>query len=222
VPPRDASVRAGGYRYVDASVRAGSRYVGDASVRAGSRFADASVRAGAAYYGGGGAGGVGGRQPMRPDPSIRSGTAALRYLGSGSGASSGGGTPQQAEPASVEESGRRHGAAGAPYAAAALAVAGSGDVLARAGSDGSSSTTGPKNVAAAPGSDVCALASSGVTTPIPVPRSVTFGAVDVLGSDEGRGKAPHAQQQLEDSPMDFRGVLQAGGGSGPMDTILEG
>ncbi|KAL4855356.1 putative protein phosphatase 2C 15 [Chlorella vulgaris] len=218
----DGSVRAGGYRYVDASVRAGNRYTGDYSVRAGTRYLDG-----------------GSIQPppqqqtsFRSDPSIRSGTAALRYLragdsaGSGGSGSGSGGTRLLAEAAAAtaeEESGRRHGAAGSPFAAAAAAAA-----QAAASLDGSSSGEGMAKAGggAAAGSAACvsegSAQSSYTSAPISVPaaRSVSFGVVHVLGVVED--KAAPLQPALDDSPMDFRGGLQGGGTSAPMDTILEG
>lgn len=195
-------MRAGG-RYLggvgDVSVRAGSRYTGEPPVRG---AGDVSVRAGSSFYAGGSGGGSGGQQgpappPFRPDPSIRSGTAALRYLSDSAGSAGSGDLGPLAAAASADErgEGRRHGVRSAALAAALASGHG----------------TGGASGAAAPAS-----------APIPVPRSVTFGGVvKVMGA-----AAPAAPAGVVgDSPMERSEALQPPGGTaaaaGHMDSIAE-
>ena len=204
---------AAGNRYNDASVRAGSRYlggVGDVSVRAGSRYGgeapvrgagDVSVRAGSSFYSGGG--GSGGQQgpaapPFRPDPSIRSGTAALRYLSDSAGSAGSGDLAPLAAAAAADEGGegRRHGIRSATLAAALA----------------SGRSTG--------GSGGAAAASASASAPIPVPRSVTFGGV-VKVMDASAPTAP--DRAVGDSPMERSAALQPApaAAAGHMDSIAE-
>lgn len=199
-----------GNRYNDASVRAGSRYLGgggDVSVRAGSRYGgeapvrgagDVSVRAGSSFYAGGGSGGGQQGPPtpaFRPDPSIRSGTAALRYLSDSAGSAGSGDVAPLAAAASADEGGegRRHGVRSAALAAALAASRGAG------------------GSGAAPAS-----------APIPVPRNVTFGAeVKVMGAAAPAVPAGIAG----DSPMERSEARQpapgVAAGAGHMDSIAE-
>ncbi|KAL4444168.1 hypothetical protein ABPG75_011905 [Micractinium tetrahymenae] len=257
----DASVRAGRYGNGDVSVRAGSRMLGDPSVRAGAAYYAGGNGSGHGSGGSGHGQHHGGSRSFRADPSIRAGAAffkshpTARSDGAAAAersapAAAAPGAQQAPQPprASLEvpasmaaapaakhraegEEGRQHGRRGGGAAGAALAAAASGEAAAAAGL----SKNGPAAPAGASrGSGGASCASASGTAPIPVPRSVAFGGVTVVGGS-GRGflagdSARELQlgkggASLEDSPNDHASMLRqtsSANSSSVLGTIAEG
>lgn len=255
----DASVRAGRYGATDASVRAGSRVLGDPSVRAGMAYYAGGSGGGGSSHGQP----QGSSRGFRADPSIRAGAAFFRSPAAsrddGAAAaqrSTPGPAQQQPQPAraSLEvpaslaaaqaakqreegEEGRQHGRRGGSAAGAALVAAAVGEGAGPAGA--------PKNGAAAPAGGSSSSSSRGAScalgsgsAPIPVPRSVAFGEVTVMGAAGAAGKGLAAGDSarelqlgkeasaLDDSPVDHASMLRqtssANNSSSMLGTIAEG
>ncbi|PSC76687.1 putative phosphatase 2C 15 isoform X1 [Micractinium conductrix] len=222
------STRSGGYRYADASVRAANRFAGDAS-----------VRAGGAYLAGSANGGSGAQRTFRQDPSIRQGTAYF----------AGSGAPRQKDNPSIQQGGISDsaGSAGSGGTAGMLATSMAGE---EAGSSGAAESPveegrqrggrgaasaalaaafgqddgAPKNGRAAP-ENSSSSGSAATSAPIPVPRSVAFGAVTVLGGASLVKPPAGGADALADSPMDHTSLLrqQSSGNSNAvgMESIAE-
>lgn len=204
------------------------------------RFAgDASVRAGGAYLAGSANGGSGAQRTFRQDPSIRQGTAYF----------AGSGAPRQKDNPSIQQGGISDsaGSAGSGGTAGMLATSMAGE---EAGSSGAAESPveegrqrggrgaasaalaaafgqddgAPKNGRAAP-ENSSSSGSAATSAPIPVPRSVAFGAVTVLGGASLVKPPAGGADALADSPMDHTSLLrqQSSGNSNAvgMESIAE-